>query len=135
MKGARKRFQQRRFSDSCFTVMDLYEQALSSLVGATGDGQSYGREHQDLIIRLQPNQVAAVKCADSENYYRTVMIKVNPLTNGYRTLVSNPVYGEVPDGLMEITAENLLKQMRDMNSVLSYSDFEAFPYPGLAGEI
>ena len=135
MKGSHNRYQQRRVAASMVSTMDLYEQALTTLVSATGDRKSYGRPQKDLIVRLQPNQVAAVRCADSENYYRTVMIKANPLTNGFRTLVSNPVYGEIPDGLMEITAENLLKQMRDMNSVLSYNDFKAFPYSGLGGEI
>ena len=36
MKGARKRFQQRRVAASMVSTMDLYEQALTTLVGASG---------------------------------------------------------------------------------------------------
>ena len=66
MKGARKRFQQRLVAASMVSTMDLYEQALNALVGASGDGKSYGREHQDLIARLQPNHVAVVRDSDAD---------------------------------------------------------------------
>lgn len=134
MKGAHKRFQQRQVAASMVSTMDLYEQALTALTTAVGDGRSYGRQQQELITRLQPNQVAAIKCSDREGYFRTVMIKANPLTNGFRALVSLPVYGEIPDGIMEMTPENFLKQMRDMNAQLTMKELVAFPFTGQAGE-
>ena len=134
MKGARKRLQQRRVAVSMVSTMDLYEQALNALVGASGDGKSYGRPHQDLIARLQPNQVAAIRCSDRDHYFRTVMIKANPLTNGFRALVSLPTYGEIPPGMMEMKPEIFLKQMRDMNAGLTMTDLLAFPFPGVGEE-
>ena len=134
MKGARKRLQQRQVAASMVSTMDLYEQALTALTNAVGDGRSYGRQQQELISRLQPNQVAAIRCSDRDHYFRTVMIKANPLTNGFRALVSMPTYGEIPDGMLEMKPEIFLKQMRDMNAGLTMTDLLAFPFTGVGEE-
>jgi hypothetical protein len=51
-------------------------------------------------------------CPDNPKYYRTIFIKHNPFTNTLQPMVSNPVYGVVPDGIEEIPSVMLQKMMR-----------------------
>jgi hypothetical protein len=134
MKGAYKRFQQRQALRSYHQSMSIYEQTLKALVDATGDGRSYRQGNEKLIFRLNPNQVYSVRCPDRSEYYRSVMIKSNPLSGGFQTLISNPVYGFTPPGIQEVSQIQLFKQIRDMNSTFTISDFKAFPYTGASYE-
>lgn len=134
MKGAYKRFQQRHALRCYQRSMSLYEQTLKTLVDATGDGKSYRQGEEELVFRLTPNQVYSVRCPDRSEYYRTVMIKSNPLSGGFQTLISNPVYGSTPPGIQEVSQIHLFKQIRDMNSIFTISDIKAFPSTGLPNE-
>ena len=40
-----------------------------------------------------------VLCPDDNKYFRTVFVKRNPFTNALQPLVSNPIFGSVPDGI------------------------------------
>lgn len=128
------RFQQRQALRSYHQSISLYEQTLKRLVDATGDGRSYRQGEQDLVFRLNPNQVYAVRCPDRDDYYRTVMIKTNPLSGGFQTLISNPVYGLTPPGIQEINQIQLFKQIREMNSTFTIANIKAFPYSGVQDE-
>ena len=131
MKGALERYKQRWGNKSYSVAMNLYENQLNQLVGAAGDGKSYKQNNEKLMRRISPNEVVAVRALDDNRYYRTVLIKANPFTSGFQTLVSNPVMGETPDGIREVSQEQVFKQMREMNS--NTQNLNAFPFRGQTG--
>jgi hypothetical protein len=51
-------------------------------------------------------------CPDNENYYRTIYIRHNPFTNALQPMISNPVYGVVPDGIEAINPLLLNRLLR-----------------------
>lgn len=132
MKGAHKRFQRRQAERSLPATMSLYEQTLDKLVKATGDGKSYRDDPRKLNIRIKPNEVYAVRANDDPRYFRTIMIKKTQMNNAFQTLISNPVMGEIPEGIQEVSQEQVFKQMREMNaSMISGQDLQAFPFTGV----
>ena len=91
---------------------------------------------QNLNIRIKPNEVVVVRALDDDRYYRTVFIKPNPYTSGFQTMISNPVMGETPDGMREVSQEQVFKQMREMNAGLVLSNnLNAFPFRGHTGAL
>jgi hypothetical protein len=40
-----------------------------------------------------------IRCPDNEKYFRNIYIMYNPFSNSLQPKISNPVYGEPPDGL------------------------------------
>ena len=134
MKGALDRLhqRQRRVVHRAYgNAMSLYEATLQGLVDATGDGRSYRQDEQPVVTRLKPGEVYAVRCEDRPDYYRTVLIKRVELTGGFQVLVSNPVYGNTPDGIQEVPQEQVFKQMRELNAGTSMASLNAFPFnPG-----
>jgi len=107
--------------------MGFYEQILQQVVDATGDGKSYRDDPTPLTARLKPNEVYAVRCNDNNDYWKSVMLKRNELSGKFQIFISNPVYGDPPPGMEEVSSE----QMRDMNAGLVVdTDLQAFPYPG-----
>lgn len=132
MKGAHKRFQKRQAERSLPETMSLYEQTLNKLVQTTGDGKAYRDDPRKLISRLKPNEVYAVRANDDPRYFRTIMIKKNQVNNAFQTLISNPVMGDIPTGIEEVSQEQVFKQMREMNaSMISGQDLKAFPFTGV----
>ena len=95
--------------------MSQYERTLDQIVQATGDGKSHRDDPRALNIKMKPNQVYAVIAQDDDRYFRTVSIKQNDFTNGFSLMVSNPVYGSVPEGIQIIAQHSVFKQMREMN--------------------
>jgi len=75
--------------------------------------------------------VVVVRALDDDRYYRTVMIKANPYTSGFQTMISNPVMGETPDGMREVSQEQVFKQMCEMNG--NTQNLNAFPFRGHTG--
>ena len=53
------------------------------------------------------------KCEDNTNYYRTIRLHFNPFSNSIQKQVSNPVYGEPPDG-MEALPPTLFGRLNGM---------------------
>ena len=47
----------------------------------------------------QIGKIYAHQCEDDSNYYRTIRIHRNIFTGNLERQVSNPIYGEIPDGL------------------------------------
>ena len=132
MKGAHKRFQKRQEERPLYATMSLYEQTLNKLVQATGDGKTYRDDPRALVPRLKPNEVYAVRAKDDSRYFRTIMIKKTQMNNAFQTLISNPVMGEIPEGIQEVSQEQVFKQMREMNaSMISGQDLQAFPFTGV----
>ena len=58
-----------------------------------------------------------VKCPDDSRYFRTVYLKRNPMTGNMQTQMSNPVYGEPPDGIPELPELMKTKLMSCSNSL------------------
>ena len=50
-------------------------------------------------MESQIGKIYSHQCEDDSNYYRTVRISRNFATGNIQTNVSNPIYGEIPDGL------------------------------------
>ena len=113
------------------SAMSFYEQTLSQVVDATGDGKTYRDDPQPLTARLKAGEVYSVRCPDSTRYYRTVMLKRNDLTGKFQVFISNPVYGDTPPGMDEVTQEVVFKQMREMNAgMVAAAELDAFPFKG-----
>ena len=133
MKGQLERFrkkQRRQTVNTYANGMEIYARTLKHLVEANGNGSIPSAEKDKLVPRLKANEVYAVICPDNSNYYRSVMIKTVPLTGGFQTFISNPVYGSVPDHLQLVDSAQVFKQMREMNASMSLTSMEAFPHKG-----
>ena len=136
MKGQLKRFRDRQkkaWVQTYSNSMAIYVHTLKALTEAVGDGKDHRQDERPLVQRLKPNDVYAVICPDNENYYRTVMIKTVPMTGGFQTFISNPVYGEVPDQMQMVDQSQVFKQMREMNASMSMTTMDAFPHQGING--
>ena len=92
---------------------------------------------QNLNIRIKPGEVVAVRALDDPNYFRTVFIKPNPYTSGFQVIISEPpVYGEIPDGMREVSQVQVYKQMREMNAgLVMTNNLNAFPFRGHTGTL
>ena len=55
------------------------------------------------------------RCEDDDRYFRTIRVKHNPFINANVPEISNPVYGEPPDGIPEISKLMLTKLLRVQN--------------------
>ena len=51
----------------------------------------------------------AVTCEDNDNYYRVVFLKQNAYTGSVQPLISNPTYGVIPDGIQEVSMQELFR--------------------------
>ena len=135
MKGSYQRFMQRHASRSFTKTMSLYERALDALVAASGDGRPVRQDSRKLHRIIRVGEVYAVKAQDRDGYYRTVMLKKIDFHHAYQALISNPVYGEVPDGMEIVDQEQVFKRIRDLNAAVTETSLDAFPYFKVEGEI
>ena len=132
MKGAHHRYLERSAKKSFHKSISLYEQTLNRMVDAIGDGRNYRQDERTLVRRLKPNEVYAVLCQDDSRYWRSVLIKANPMTGGFRFLITNPVYGDPPPQMDVVPQEQVFKQMREMNAG-NLQSLNAFPHRGASG--
>ena len=127
MKGQLKRFrerQQQTIKRSYANAVSIYEQTLQQVVAAAPGRQR--QDDRDLVLKMRPGVIYAMRCPDDGSYYRTVYLKTNPLTGDLQTLVSNPVAGTTPPGMEEVSPEQVVKQQRDRN----FTNLNAFPFRG-----
>ena len=111
--------------------MTFYQQVLQKVVDASGDGKSYRDDTRALTSRLKVGEVYAVRTIDDDRYYKTVMLKKNDLTGKFQVFISNPVYGDTPPQMDEVTQEVVFKQMREMNAgMVADAELKAFPFTG-----
>ena len=82
---------------------------------------------QELSTRIKPNEVVVVRALDDDRYYRTLMIKANPYTSGFQTMIFNPVMGETPVGMREVSQNQVFKQMGEMDG-RNIQNLNAFPF-------
>ena len=132
MKSQHQRFIRRHKSVQVMEQtngMETYTNALDRLTTSSGS-KSFRQGEQPLIKRMKVGEVYAVRTPDNDNYYRTVYLKKVDATGGVQMLISNPSYGIPPDGVDEISPEQALKQMREMNAGTSLASLNAFPYRG-----
>ena len=131
MKGAHKRFLESQKRKTISTQMDVYKSALDTLT--QGSIKQNQIDTDNLNQQLKVNDVYAVKCPDDDRYFRSVMIKKNPMSSGFQVLITNPVYGDVPPQMTLVSQEHLYKQMRDKNaSLVNTQSLQAFPFTGAA---
>ena len=127
MKGIYQRHMEREARRSFYRTSNLYERTLrtlDALAHTTGGTDANLNGDRRLKINLQTNQVYAVRCQDNRDYYRTVMVKRSELTNQLTPLISNAVYGSIPDGIPEIAPEQVSSFLNQQNRV----QFLAFPH-------
>jgi len=124
MKGLHSRYLQRQTRRNFSRSMDYYTRVLQNVVEQTGDGRSYSQSDVPLNFRLREGVVYGFYCPDNENYYRTILIKTNIFTQERQSLLSNPVWGVIPDGVAQITPDQALKEMKPTNT----SSLNTFPH-------
>ena len=118
-------------SRSITSPMDVYKAALDNFT--KGSIRQNRIDTDNLNQRLKLNDVYAVKCPDNEDYFRSVMVKKNPMTSGFQVLITNPVFGNVPPQMTLISQENLYKQVREMNAnLVNTQSLKAFPHTGIS---
>ena len=135
MKGSYQRFMQRHATRTYGRTMSLYEQAMDQLVKASGDGRPVRQDTRELNQTIRVGEVVAVKAQDRDHYYRTVLIKKIDFNNRHQAMISNPVYGEIPDGIREVSQDQVFKRIRDLNAETTETNLDAFPYFKIEGEI
>ena len=135
MKGSYQRFMTRQTARTYGRTMDLYEKALDQLVKASGDGRPVRQDTRELNQTIKVGEVVAVKAQDRDHYYRTVLIKKIDFNNRHQAMISNPVYGEVPDGIKVVSQDQVFKRIRDLNAATTETSLDAFPHFKIEGEI
>ena len=135
MKGSYQRFMTRQTARTYGRTMDLYEKALDQLVKASGDGRPVRQDTRELNQTIRVGEVVAVKAQDRDHYYRTVLIKKIDFNNRHQAMISNPVYGEVPDGIKVVSQDQVFKRIRDLNAATTETSLDAFPHFKIEGEI
>ena len=135
MKGSYQRFMTRQTTRTYGRTMDLYEKALDQLVKASGDGRPVRQDARELNQTIRVGEVVAVKAQDRDHYYRTVLIKKIDFNNRHQAMISNPVYGEVPDGIKIVSQDQVFKRIRDLNAAATETSLDAFPHFKIEGEI
>ena len=135
MKGSYQRFMTRQTTRTYGRTMDLYEKALDQLVKASGDGRPVRQDTRELNQTIRVGEVVAVKAQDRDHYYRTVLIKKIDFNNRHQAMISNPVYGEVPDGIKVVSQDQVFKRIRDLNAATTETSLDAFPHFKIEGEI
>ena len=123
--GQLNRLRKRMGTKSYKTTMDIYEEVMDKLVQSDGRIKSFN----DLAgndFRLKVGDVVAVKSPDDERYYVTVFVKLNPLTQKLRYITSDAVYGVIPNGIREITPQQLQRQM-NLPNTQSFNAFGSKP--------
>ena len=135
MKGSYQRFMTRQTARTYGRTMDLYEKALDQLVKASGDGRPVRQDTRELNQTIRVGEVVAVKAQDRDHYYRTVLIKKIDFNNRHQAMISNPVYGEVPDGIKVVSQDQVFKRIRDLNAATTETSLDAFPHFKIGGEI
>ena len=106
--------------------MQHNQDVLRWLSDVNGDGKSLRQDSRELERKLQENEVYGFYTPDSERYYRTVMLKKVGIDGVLRPLISNPVYGDIPDGMPRIKPEQIYKYMR-MHNMSKMNNINAFP--------
>jgi len=110
--------------------MRHYTAMLKKLVETSGDGRSYSQNNQNLTRNIKVGEVVAVRCPDNERYYRTILLKKLPHASGHQALISNAVYGDIPDGMPEVKQEQVFRRIRELNAT-TIGTLDAFPHTGL----
>ena len=125
VEGIVKRWRQRQVAKSVSSTMRLYERTLESLVR----GQTTSTDQtppEGLEFRLRVGNVYGFKCPDDPSYYRTAFIKTNPFTGQIQPLISNPIYGEIPSGIQEVTPQQIIRQLK-LPDTTSFNSFGKYP--------
>jgi len=123
--GQLNRLRKRMGTKSYKTTMDIYEEVMDKLVQSDGRIKSFN----DLAgndFRLKVGDVVGIRCPDNEKYYVTAFIKLNPSTQQLQYLLSNPVYGDIPDGMRELKPQQLFRQM-NLPNTQSFNAFGSKP--------
>ena len=129
MKGSHQRFLERnRISRSITPTSESmwqYQRQLQRLVEVAGDGKSYRQGNQKLDFKLREGDVYAFYCPDNHNYHRTLFLKRMGIDQVLKPMISNPVYGDIPDTIPEINPEQIYQYLR-LHNMSSMNAFPAF---------
>ena len=110
--------------------MAHYKSILKQLSEVNGGG-SYRQDKRKLNKNIKVGEVVAVRCPDNpESYFRTVLLKKLPFSPGHQALISNAIYGDIPDGIDEVSQEQVFRRIRELNASTTTS-LDAFPHTGM----
>ena len=71
-------------------------------------------------MESQIGKLYFVRCGDNPNYFKTIRVVRNLMTGNLQSQMSNPVYGEPPDGIDEMPP--LMRQrLQSCSNSLPYS--------------
>ena len=66
-------------------------------------------------VKQQNSEIGKIyyhRCPDDNNYFRSIRLHFNPWVNAITPQISNPIYGEPPEGLEEISERRLQTLMK-----------------------
>ena len=121
---ARQRYEKQHLKEQQSGVT-AYQQQLKQLVNASGDGKSHRQGSQKLDFKLREGEVYAFYCPDNQRYYRTVYLKRLGIDQVLKPMISNPVYGDIPETIPEINPEQIYQNLR-MHNMTSLNAFTTF---------
>jgi hypothetical protein len=122
MKGSYQRWMKRQenLKESQYTPSST-NSYLDKLFGNTPTTNTDDRK-----ANLKMGNSYAITCDDNDNYYRVVFLKQNPYTGSVQPLISNPTYGVIPDGIQEVSIQELFRFI-NFNKNLQNAN-KAFPH-------
>jgi len=127
MKGAHKRFLDRQKQQTNRrNTMNRYSSADRYLDKLFGNTRLSGNTEQRKA-NLKVGNSYAITCEDNDNYYRVVFLKQNPYTGSVQPLISNPTYGVIPEGIQEVSMQELFrfvnfnKNLQNANKAFTYT--------------
>ncbi len=106
--------------------MQYNQDVLRWVSNVNGDGKSYRQDSRPMERQLKENEVYGFYTPDSDQFYRTVMLKKIGIDGVLKPLISNPVYGDIPDGIPRINPEQVYQYMR-MHNMRNMNGINAFP--------
>ena len=78
-----------------------------------------------LDVKQQNSEIGKIyyhRCPDNNKYFRSIRLSFNPWVNAITPQISNPIYGEPPEGLEEISTLRLQTLMKhQMSSMFCWS--------------
>ena len=76
-------------------------------------------------VKQQNGEIGKIyyhRCPDNNKYFRSIRLAFNPWVNAITPQISNPIYGEPPEGLEEISTLRLHTLMKhQMSSMFCWS--------------
>ena len=131
MKGAHKRFLDRQKLKTNNTNARIDYSYTDRYLERLFGNIRLSENTDERKANLKVGNSYAITCEDNDNYYRVVFLKKNPFTGSVQPLISNPTYGVIPEGIQEVSMQELFrfinfnKNLQNANKAFSYTGNQA----------